>query len=134
MEQQVAANPQDPAPALKLADFLYDQGDFQQAIPWYEKAVALDTKDVNASTDLGTCYFNVGRPDDALRQLRHSLTIEPRHEPTLFNIIVVNMEGKRDYKAALQAYNVLHQIDPGYPKLDELKKKLDADARGTATP
>lgn len=134
LQQQATANPQDPGPPLKLADFLYDQGDFQQAIVWYEKAVALDPNNVNASTDLGTCYFNAGRPDDALRQFRHSLAIEPGHQPTLFNMIVVNMEGKRDYKAALQAYDVLYRLNPNYPKLDELKQKLDAAERGLTAP
>jgi tetratricopeptide (TPR) repeat protein len=134
MEQQAAANPQDPGPPLKLADYLYDQGAFQQAITWYEKAVALNPHNVDASTDLGTCYFNVGRSDEALRQFQHSLAIAPQHQPTLFNIIVVNLEGKHDFKAARQAYNTLYGLNPSYPKLDELKKTLDAEARGTTSP
>ena len=127
-EQQAAANPQDPGPPLKLADYLYDQRDFQQAITWYEKAVALDPRNVNASTDLGTCYFNVGRFDDALRQFHHSLAVEPGHQPTLFNLIVVNLEGKHDYKAGRQEYDTLYRLNPGYPKLDDLKKQLDDEA------
>lgn len=134
MEQEVASHPQDPGPPLKLANFLYDQGSFQQAITWYEKAVALDPRDVDASTDLGTCYFDVGRPDDALRQFQHSLSVQPGHQPTLFNVIVVNMEGKHDYKAAQKAYDALYRLNPQYPKLSELKKTLDEQARGSATP
>lgn len=128
MEQQAESNPQDPAAPLKLADFLYDHGDFQRAIPWYQKAVALDPRNVNASTDLGTCYFNLGRWNDALRQFQHSLDVEPQHQPTLFNIIVVNMEGKHDYQAARRAYDVLYKLNPTYPKLDDLKKTLDQQA------
>ena len=134
MEQEVASHPQDPAPPLKLANFLYDQGNFQQAITWYEKAVALDPRNVDASTDLGTCYYNVGRPDDALRQFQHSLSVQPAHQPTLFNIIVVNMEGKHDYKAAQKAYDTLYRLNPQYPKLSDLKERLDQEARGAATP
>lgn len=133
MEQEVTSHPQDPGPPLKLANFLYDRGNFQQAITWYEKAVALDPRNVDASTDLGTCYFNVGRADDALRQFQHSLGVQPGHQPTLFNVIVVDMEGKHDYKAAQKAYEALYRLNPDYPKLSELKKRLDDDARG-ATP
>ncbi|HXJ94995.1 MAG TPA: tetratricopeptide repeat protein [Terriglobia bacterium] len=125
LEQQSNANPRDPAPPLKLADYLYDHGKYEQAIIWYEKAVQLDPTNVNASTDLGTCYFDVGRSDDALRQFHHSLAIEPRHQPTLYNIIVVQMEGKHDYKAAEEAWDTLHRVNAAYPKLDELKQKLD---------
>lgn len=133
LEQQSAANPQDPAPPLKLADYFYDQGEFEQAIGWYQKALKLNPKDVNASTDLGTCYFNLGRPDDALRQFHNSLTIEPRHQPTLYNIVVVLMEGKHDYKAARQAWGTLHRLNPDYPNLDRLKQRLD-EARAVSAP
>jgi len=130
LEQQVAANPQDPVPTLKLADYLYDQGEFEQAIRWYQKAVDLDPRNVDASTDLGTCYFNIGKADDALRQFQHSLTIQPRHQPTLYNIVVVNLEGTHDYKAARDAWETLHRLNPSYPKIDALKQKLDeASAR-----
>ena len=131
LEEQANSNPRDPAPPVKLADYLYDHGKYEQAIVWYEKALQLDPTNVNASTDLGTCYFNVGRSDDALRQFHHSLAIEPRHQPTLYNIIVVQMEGKHDYKAAEEAWETLHRVNAAYPKLDELKQKLD-QARASA--
>lgn len=125
LEEQAKSNPSDPAPPLKLADYLYDHGKYEQAIIGYEKALQLDPTNVNASTDLGTCYFNVGRSDDALRQFHHSLAVEPRHQPTLYNIIVVQMEGKHDYKAAEEAWETLHRVNAAYPKLDDLKQKLD---------
>lgn len=134
MEQDASTKPRDPAPALRLANFLYDQGDFQQASTWYEKVMALDSRNVDASTDLGTCYFNIGRSDDALRQFQHSLAIAPQHQPTLFNVIVVYMEGKHDYKAARRAYDALYRLNPGYPKLADLKKRLDDESAGTASP
>jgi cytochrome c-type biogenesis protein CcmH/NrfG len=125
LEEQANSNPRDPAPPLKLADYLYDHGKYDQAIVWYQKALQFNPADVNASTDLGTCYFNVGRSDDALRQFQRSLAVEPRHQPTLYNIIVVEMEGKHDYKAAADAWETLHRVNAAYPKLDELKQKLD---------
>jgi tetratricopeptide (TPR) repeat protein len=125
LEQQVAANPEEPGPTINLANYLFNQGEFEQAIRWYQKAVDLDPRNVNVSTDLGTCYFNVGRASDAIRQFRHSLTIQPRHQPTLFNMVVVNLEGTHDYKAARQAWEALHRLNPNYPNLDQLKQRLD---------
>jgi len=125
LEQHAEANPQDPAPALQLADYHYDHGNFGDAIVWYQKELQLDPKNVNASTDLGTCYYNVGRFEDALQQFHRSLAIEPQHQPTLYNLVVVNMAGKHDYKAAEAAYETLHRLNPNYPNLDQLKQKLD---------
>jgi hypothetical protein len=59
------------------------------------------------------------------------LAIEPGHQPSLFNIIVVQMDGKHDYKAAASAWETLHRLNAGYPRLDELKQRLD-QARGSA--
>lgn len=131
LEQQATQNPRDPQAALRVADYLYDQQLFDQAIPWYQKSLELDSKNVNARTDMGTCYFNLGRPDDALRQFKQSLAINPRHEPTLYNVVVVNLEGKHDLKAASQAWDELHRLNPNYPNLDQLKQKLD-QAQGSA--
>jgi tetratricopeptide (TPR) repeat protein len=125
LEQQASQNPQDPQAALRVADYLYDQQLFDQAIPWYQKSLQLNPKNVNARTDMGTCYFNVGRFDDALREFHQSLAVDPRHEPTLYNVVVVNLEGKHDLRAASQAWDELHRLNPNYPNLDQLKQKLD---------
>ncbi len=126
LQDEAAQNPKDPAPALKLANYLYDQRKFEQAIDWYQKVVALDPKNVSARTDLGTSYYNVGRPQEALGEFRRSLEIDPKHEQTLFNSIVVNLQGTHDLAAAQQAWDRLHAVSPNYPGLDRLKQSIEA--------
>jgi tetratricopeptide (TPR) repeat protein len=133
LEEEAAQNPRDPQPRLKLANYLYDQHQWLQAIEWYQKALELDPKNVSARTDLGTCYFNAGRPQDALREYRKSLEIDPKHAPTIFNSIVVNMNGTRDLEAAQQAWERLSRLNANYPGLDRMKQSLDA-ARASARP
>ncbi|HEV2177783.1 MAG TPA: tetratricopeptide repeat protein [Terriglobia bacterium] len=129
---QAAENPTDPKPRLELADYYYDQRQFEAAVDWYQKALALDPSNTDARTDLGTCYFNLGRFDDALAQFSQALKIDPQHKPTIFNVIVVNLEGKRDFAAAQKAWDQLHALDPSYQGLDQLKQALDA-ARASAS-
>jgi len=126
LQDEAGQNPKDPAPALKLANYLYDRHQFEQAIEWYRKVVALDPNNVDAHTDLGTSYFSAGRPQEALREFRKSLEINPKHEQTLFNSIVVNLEAVHDIAAAQQAWNRLHALSPNYPGLDRLKQSIDA--------
>ncbi len=125
-EEQATQNPKDPEPRMKLANLLYDQRQFQQAIEWYQKALELDPKNVDARTDLGTCYFNLGRAQDALREYRKSLETNPAHEPTLFNMILVNLEGTHDLAAARAAWERLHKQNPNHPGLEALKQRFDA--------
>lgn len=133
LEEEAAQNPRDPQPRLKLANYLYDNSQWVQAIEWYQKALELDPKNVNARTDLGTAYFNVGRAQDALREYRKTLEIDPEHQPTIFNTIVVNVNGTRDLEAAQRAWERLSKLNPNYPGLDRIKQALDG-ARATARP
>jgi tetratricopeptide (TPR) repeat protein len=126
LEDQAAQNPTDPQPLLGLANLYYNLRQFDRAANWYEKELALDPKNVSARTDLGTAYFNLGRPQDALREYQESLKIDPTHEPTIFNTIIVNLEGTRNLAAARAAWERLYKRNPNYPGLDSLKESLDS--------
>jgi len=128
LETLAAQNPKDVDSRLKLADFLYDQKQYSNAIEWYQRVLELDPKNVNARTDLGTAYFYMGRPQDALREYDKSLASDPKHEATLLNTIVVNLEGTHDLAAAQKAWDRLHTLNPNHPALAGLKQKID-DAR-----
>jgi len=126
VQGEMARNPKDRKLPLGLANFLYDQKRFAQSIEWYQKALALDPSNVDARTDMGTAYFSSGNTDEALEAYRKSLEIDPHHEHTLFNLIVVELEGKHDLATARKAWARLHQQNPAYKGLDDLKQKLDA--------
>lgn len=132
LQDQAAQNPRDPEAPLRLANVLYDHQRYSDAVEWYQKALKLDPKNVNARTDLGTCFFNLGQPKQALAEYRESLRSDPRHEPTLFNLIVVNLEGTHDLAAARDAWQQLHRLNPNYSGLDQLKQRLDAAGGGSA--
>jgi tetratricopeptide (TPR) repeat protein len=126
LEAMAAQNPKDLDVRLRLANFLYDQRQYSQSIEWYQRALELDPKNVNARTDLGTAYFYMGRPQDALREYDKSLDINPRHEPTLLNTIVVNLEGTHDLAAAQKAWDRLYKLNPSHPALAGLKEQINA--------
>ncbi|HEX5482779.1 MAG TPA: tetratricopeptide repeat protein [Terriglobia bacterium] len=129
-KEAASRNPSDPEPRLKLANFLYDKHEFSDAITWYQQALRLDPRNVDARTDMATCYFNLGKAREALNELHQALKIDPQHEATLFNLIVVNLNGTHDLRAARQALHRLDQINPSYPNLDQLKQSLDQAAGG----
>lgn len=131
LEEQANQNPTDPKPRLELANLLYDNRMYERAIEWYQRALELDPKNLSARTDLGTAYFYGGRAQDALREYRKSLEIDPDHGPTLYNLIIVNLDGTRDLDAAQRTWERLHKKNPDYPGLDDLKRKLDAARAGS---
>jgi tetratricopeptide (TPR) repeat protein len=84
---------------------------------------------------LGTAYFYVDRPQDALREYDKSLEIDPKHEQTLLNTIVVNLEGTHDLAAAQKAWDRLYKLNPNHPALAGLKEQINAArASGSSKP
>ena len=136
MEEMAAQNPKDPEVRLKLANFLYDQKQYDKAIGWYQQALELDPKNANARTDLGTAFFYMNRPKDALREYEKALEVDPTHEQTLMNSIVVNLEGTHDLAAAQKYWDRLYKLNPNHPALASLKSQIDAAraSGGAGTP
>lgn len=130
MESMATQNPKDADVRLKLANFLYDQKQYSKAIEWYQQALELDPKNINARTDLGTAYFYTGRPKDALREYDKTLAIDPKHESTMLNSIIVNLDGLHDLAAAQKAWDRLYKLNPNNTALAGLKQQIDA-ARAT---
>jgi tetratricopeptide (TPR) repeat protein len=133
LKDEAARSPRDPQPRLRLANFFYDQKQYDKAIEWYRLGLELDPGDVNARTDLGTAYFYLGRPQEARREYQKSLEADPRHEPTLFNLVVINLDGTHDLKAAQEALDRLEGLNPNYAGLETLKQRLEA-ARSSGAP
>jgi cytochrome c-type biogenesis protein CcmH/NrfG len=133
-ESAATQNPTDPEPRLELANFLYDQRRWGEAIPWYRQAVRLSPENVDAMTDMATCSFNLGQFKQAIAELDDALKIDPHHQPTLFNLIIVNLEGTHNVAAARRAWDKLNAINPAYPHLAELKQRLDAEMASAEKP
>ena len=115
-------------PRSTPANLLYDGQRYVEAIPFYEQAFALNSADINVSTDLGTALWYAGRPDEALAQYERSLKISPTHAQTLFNVGIVRAEGKHDYPGAVAAWESLLATSPAYPNAAGVRELL-SDAR-----
>ena len=126
LEEAAAKSPNSPDACLQLADFLYDQKEYGKAIEWYQRGLAVAPKNVDARTDLGTALFYSGRAQDALHEYAKSLAIDPTHQPTLLNSIVVNLEGTHDVAAAQKAWERLQQVNPNNPALAGLRQQIDS--------
>lgn len=131
-QQSAEQDPKNPEIPLRLANYLYDQKFYTLAIPWYQRTLSIDPKNINARTDLGTSYFYAGQSRDALREYREALKISPDHQPTMFNMIVVNLEGTHDFRTAEKFWKELDRRNPNYPGLQSLKEKLDAALRNSS--
>lgn len=115
-----------PKPRIELANLYFDAERYDDAITWYQAAIALDPNDVDVNTDLGVCYYYTNQPDKALAQFERSLKIDPKHAKTLLNVGIVRAFGKQDLDGASQAWQQVLKIAPGSPEGQAAKRALDS--------
>ncbi len=123
------ANPADPKPLVEAGNAYYDHRFYPQAIEYYQKALALKPDDVNVRTDMGTAMWYSGSPKEAVAEFEKSLKVDPNHAQTLFNMGIVKLEGLKDAKGAIAAWQHLLDTNPNYPdrqKVQELMQKAKA--------
>jgi len=119
-------NPNDAATRVQLANMYFDAERFQDAADWYQQALKINPKDINASTDLGIAYYYMNQPDKALAQFDASLTMDPRHAKTLLNVGIVRAFGKQDLKGAADAWQkALQYAPPGSDEARAAQQALD---------
>jgi tetratricopeptide (TPR) repeat protein len=128
-KEALAKNPNDTTLMTRYANFLFDMGKFNEAVEWFQKAVALQPGNLDVRADLGTALWNAGQKDKAMAEYQSILKTNSKHMATLHNLVIVHLE-ERDLTAAEQVLKQMEAIDPKYEGLEPLKKRLrEAQAR-----
>jgi tetratricopeptide (TPR) repeat protein len=118
-------DPKNVPSRVHLGDMYFDAGRYQEATKWYEEALALNTRDVNVSTDLAICYYYMNQPDRAISQMSASLSLDPKHTKTWLNLGVVKAFGKQDLAGATAAWNEVIKLAPGSEEAQSAQQALN---------
>src|SRR5262249_29795478 len=101
---------------------------FQEAITYFQKALAIDPKNVPIRTDMASCMYYTGDVDGAIAELQKSLTYDPKHAGTLMNLGIIEWQGKNDVDGAIKAWQTLLKLNPDFPQ-KKVIEHLIAQAR-----
>jgi tetratricopeptide (TPR) repeat protein len=117
---QLKADPGNPALLAQIGNVYYDAQQFETAIEYYQQALKVKPHDSSVRTDLATAYWYLGNADTAIAEFNRALASEPNKPNALFNLGVVEWQGKMNVDAALAAWQKLLDTNPNY----ENKTKL----------
>jgi tetratricopeptide (TPR) repeat protein len=120
--------PEQLEPVVALGNVNYDTGNYLAAEKWYTAALAKTPDDINVRTDLGLTFLLRNPPDNerALAEFRRSLQLDPKHEPTLQNMIVA-LTRKGDKAEARATLAKLESLNPSNPALPQLRSGIDGE-------
>ena len=121
----------DPNNAELLADIgnmYFDARQYDQAAPYYSRALQIQPLNTAVRTDLGTAYWLLGNADRAIAEFQTALKTSPNQANTLLNLGVVQWQGKMDAEAALATWQKLLDTNPGFAGKDKVVQMM-AQAR-----
>ncbi|HMK22155.1 MAG TPA: tetratricopeptide repeat protein [Terriglobales bacterium] len=128
----------DPGNAKLLAqigNIYYDTQQFPVAIDYYQRVLQVVPKDASVRTDMATAFWYTGNADTAIAEFNRALSDEPNKPNALFNLGIVQWQGKMDIKAALASWQRLLNTNPTYEGkakvlelMEQVKKHSDITA------
>jgi len=87
------------------------QGEKEQAIKGYKKIIEMDPMNVEAHTNLGVIYKNMGKLGQAVKEFQTVLSMNPRHENAHNNLgVIFYVQG--NLKTAIQEFREVLDINP----------------------
>jgi len=109
--QKDQANPELLA---KVGNVYYDAQQFPVAIDYYQRALKAKPADASIRTDMATAYWYTGSADTAISEFNRALADEPNKPNALFNLGIVQWQGKMDIQGALATWQKLLDTNPDY--------------------
>jgi cytochrome c-type biogenesis protein CcmH/NrfG len=117
---QLKTDPENPDLLAKIGNIFYDTQQFPTAIEYYQRSLKMKPTDTSVRTDMATAYWYAGNPDTAIAEFKRVLADEPNKPNTLFNLGVVQWQGKMDVKGALATWQKLLDTNPNYEGKDKI--------------
>lgn len=121
---QLKQNPKNIQLNVQMGNMLFDGQKYEEAIPYYSKALELEPGNPDVIVDLGVCYFNLDDFPRAKELFQEALTESPNHINALYNLGVVSVRLK-EMDVLMEAWSKLVEIAPGSPQAAQATQILD---------
>jgi tetratricopeptide (TPR) repeat protein len=121
---QLKAAPDNPQLLTSIGDLYYDAQQYPVAIGYYARSLQAQPSDVAVRTDMGTAWWYMGNADSAIAAFNLALTYEPTNPNTLFNLGLVQLQGKHDAASAIANWKKLLAANPDYAGKAQVEQML----------
>src|SRR5271157_5743881 len=118
--EKLNADPANAELLENLGNIYYDAQQFPTAIEYYQRVVKLHPENTAVRTDMATAYWYTGDADQAIAEFQKSLAYEPNKANTLFNLGIVEWQGKMDIEKAVATWQKLLDTNPNYEGKDKV--------------
>jgi cytochrome c-type biogenesis protein CcmH/NrfG len=118
--EKLKADPNNAGLLENIGNVYYDAQQFPTAIDYYQRALKVEPGNTGVRTDMATAIWYTGNADAAIAEFQKSLSYEPNKANTLFNLGVVEWQGKMDINKAVATWQKLLDTNPNYEGKDKV--------------
>jgi cytochrome c-type biogenesis protein CcmH/NrfG len=118
--EKLKSDPNNAELLSSIGNIYYDTQQYPVAISYYQQALKLQPANAGVRTDMATAYWYTGDADTAINEFQKSLSYEPNKANTLFNLGIVEWQGKMDIKGAVATWKKLLDTNPNYEAKDKV--------------
>ncbi|MEK7247608.1 MAG: tetratricopeptide repeat protein [Chloroflexota bacterium] len=110
----VEEDPNNMEALFELGEIYFLGGEWQAAIDWFTRLLALDPGNVHAHTDVGTANFNLGRSEEARASWLAGLEAAPDDVQLHYNMgfLYANVDPV-DFQSAMNEWRTVVRLAPG---------------------
>jgi cytochrome c-type biogenesis protein CcmH/NrfG len=129
--EALKTKPKDPKLLAHVAALYQSTHQFKDAASYYTKSLEADPKNVTTRTELASSLYYSGDVDGALHQLQQALKDKPNDVNALFNLGMIEYQGKDDPARAVATWQ---QLLKSHPDLDRkpIVEQMIAEAQQKA--
>ena len=118
--EKLKADPSNAGLLANIGNIYYDTQIYPTAIDYYQRALKAEPSNAGVRTDMATAYWYTGDADTAISEFQKSLSYEPTKPNTLFNLGIVEWQGKMDIEKATATWQKLLDTNPNYEAKDKV--------------
>ena len=122
--EKLKADPTNAELLGSIGNIYYDAQQYPTAIDYYQRALKVQPANTGIRTDMATAYWYAGDADTAIAEFQKSLSYEPTKANTLFNLGIVEWQGKMDIAKATATWQKLLDTNPNYEGKEKVLELL----------
>jgi tetratricopeptide (TPR) repeat protein len=120
LEALLVKDPKNYDHLVRMANTQYDLNDFVKAAGYYEKARAIKDDSPDVLTDLGVCYKETGKAQEALELFDRAADMRTDHWQSRYNAAVVRLFDLNDAAGARVEVEKLKKLQGKVPNIPDL--------------
>jgi len=121
----VKKDPKNLSAWVELGNLYFDTNQPEEAIDAYTQYLSFKPENADVRTDRGIMYRALGDFDRAIEDFRKAAQYDPKHANSRFNIGIVMLHDKQDFKGAIQAWEEYLKVDPESERAERVRVQME---------